>query len=298
MLYLSTDKKGFTLVELLVVISMITFLSSIIFASTSSARRKADIAAGMRFATYNNRAFYIGAYFYFDFDNWDTSSPAEPIDSTRNFDPSKISWVNGIACTSDANSYYPDAKNAILCGTNKGLSLDGTGIIPKNWDNITLSTWFKWNGTTGATNAVILGAGGGCPVGISYGGGNNNIGISTPSGIGCIFNPSTFSLESGKWYHLAVSFEGMNSKLYINGQLFKTVTSASNYALNISQSDTKYIIGGAGSSLATLDANGSVDDSAIYSHALTSYEVRSIYALTAPEHGISRENLFAENVKK
>ncbi len=49
------NSRGFTLIELLVVISIISLISSIILSSVQDARRKAELAAAIKFATNNHR---------------------------------------------------------------------------------------------------------------------------------------------------------------------------------------------------------------------------------------------------
>jgi prepilin-type N-terminal cleavage/methylation domain-containing protein len=56
----SVFNSGFTVIELLVVISIIGLLSSVIFASVNSAREKARLAAGLRF--YSSYHHAAGAY--------------------------------------------------------------------------------------------------------------------------------------------------------------------------------------------------------------------------------------------
>lgn len=62
------DKGGFTLIELMVVISIIGMMSSIVFASLNSARDKGVIAAGQSFSRSLYTARGADALVYLNFD--------------------------------------------------------------------------------------------------------------------------------------------------------------------------------------------------------------------------------------
>ena len=64
-------KRGFTLVELLVVISIISFLSSIVLASLNTAREKGRLGAAMQFSA--QLQHQQGKMGYWSFNNGNTN---------------------------------------------------------------------------------------------------------------------------------------------------------------------------------------------------------------------------------
>ncbi|MEK7641952.1 MAG: prepilin-type N-terminal cleavage/methylation domain-containing protein [Patescibacteria group bacterium] len=63
------NKRGFTLVELLVVMSIMMVLSSVILVSVQAARDKSRIAAGLRFEKHTQTAFADNILARYDFEN-------------------------------------------------------------------------------------------------------------------------------------------------------------------------------------------------------------------------------------
>lgn len=80
-----------------------------------------------------------------------------------------------------------------------------------------------------------------------------------------------------KWTHLLCSYDSLTLKMYINGQLVKSL----DYSLDIKNTTAGYNLGyypgGYGQYL-----NGYIDDLRIYDHALSSCEIDSLYNLQNP----------------
>lgn len=98
-------------------------------------------------------------------------------------------------------------------------------------------------------------------------------------------NGSTYRLRSnynysgdlGKWIHIAATFDGRTSKIYINGVENVSQTYAAPFAIGTSSGDL--IIGAMGT---VQRMNGSLDDLRLYGKALTAAEVKSIADLENP----------------
>jgi prepilin-type N-terminal cleavage/methylation domain-containing protein len=67
MIHRRLDAKAFTLVELLVVMSIISMLASVVLVAIQGARDKGQVSAGVRFSGYTYHAFGADAILYSDF---------------------------------------------------------------------------------------------------------------------------------------------------------------------------------------------------------------------------------------
>lgn len=92
----------------------------------------------------------------------------------------------------------------------------------------------------------------------------------------------TTNIADNNWHHVAVTYDGTNSKLYVDGVLEKTSTSytdAGTRTLNLQAGMTP--------SMSYNKTNGGIDDVAIFNRELTILEIQSYYngTLTFPGGG-------------
>lgn len=80
-------------------------------------------------------------------------------------------------------------------------------------------------------------------------------------------------ITTGIWYHIAMTWDGVNKKIYINGSL--DITTASTGTLTGGQ-NVRWRIGAAGTNADKF--NGIIDEVRIYNKALSSQEVQSLFS--------------------
>ncbi len=206
-------KKGFTVIELMLVISIIALLSSIILISLRSARDKAKIAASLTFSNQIKSVIGLETLGEYKFENNlnDTFSPYG----------NNGSWIGGGAAN------YADSGNSNL---GKSISLDGfhyvqipysSSLYPRTDLAVTVEAWIKPLAfPTVSFFSVILAKNDYFILAYDR---NETIdfwimcdGFTTQAG------PSTIKVELGKWHHIAATFipgSGTNNKveIYIDG---------------------------------------------------------------------------------
>lgn len=91
-------------------------------------------------------------------------------------------------------------------------------------------------------------------------------------GGGIVIETSSSAVSLNRWYHLAWTFDGTTSSLYINGILNTTSTS-----LPPSGTPTSVFIGSYGSASGNGFWDGSLEEAALYDYALTAAQVQAHY---------------------
>ena len=144
-------KRGFTLLELLVVISIIGLLSSIVMSSVNSARLKAKQAAALEFYRHNTTALFDDAILLYTLDEGIgtvvNDGSASGNTGTVKLGSNGPTWVQG----KFGNALLFDGRTSVPAQTDD--MLDFTDYIPDQ-DSFTLSAWFYLS-TTGLDPAII-----------------------------------------------------------------------------------------------------------------------------------------------
>lgn len=265
--------RGFTLVEVLVVITIISLLSTMVLVNLSDARKRAVIAKSMEFnQTVNNVIGYyaVGAW------NFNEGTGNSVID-TSNYNnhgtwSGTVGWVaNTITQFGWAGQFNNSYVN--VADPSNGRLDFGTG-------DFTLSAWFYLPSLPGAWKSIISKGASGNVVGYGMEISNKNlITCSIRAAGGSNQRVGGSSPKAGAW-HYAVCVFDRDSKVfvYLDG---KEVTSAS-ITGNAGSVDNAFAFrigahSGNGSS-ATQKFSGQIDEVRVFNNNLTAEEVQKNYA--------------------
>ncbi len=273
-----TKNSGFTLVELLVVISIIGMLSSVIIVALNGARDKGVIAAGLKFDTYNYRAFGANAAVIYNFDGSDIKTDISGNGNNfatcgagitpSNITPNNISG-NSISVSTGSVVGYNNCRYIVNKTLPSPANLTSRGSV-SFWINPTAYGRVAY--ISGTNPSILL-----CPNGV--------IAMEAYTSSFSCFSTGIIGTEViplNKWTHVLISWNLSPSQLtqiYINGRLSYEDTVqvfSPTWAIN-SSLYIGYLIG-------TYNFTGNLDNLAIYTQSLQTAQVQKIYADGLTEH--------------
>jgi prepilin-type N-terminal cleavage/methylation domain-containing protein len=273
------NNKGFTLIELMVVISVIGMLASVILVSLQSARDKGRVSSGIIFSTTMYHAWGADALGVWNFDE----DNGLFIDSgPNNFNLSCVG-----TCTRNSN-LKPTSSGSSLDFSAEANQASNTNYLDSGTINQSLST--------GYTTSVWIYLSNNSTAGIAYVvfprlAFLNFAAAATPAQIN--IGPRTAAYPNGyqlnyatpinKWVNFAVSYDGTNNlRIYIDGKLNQAISVG---AATLGTTVSQITVGNEGAG-ALHFIRGAIDELSIYKSVLTADAIEQIYA-----QGLTRHNL-------
>ncbi|MFC1629666.1 LamG-like jellyroll fold domain-containing protein [Patescibacteria group bacterium] len=279
--FLKKKLKGFTLIEMLVVIAVIGIMSSTVAVSIKGVTERARIAKGLSFNSQAYHLLSIDAVGIWNFDEGVDGTCSDGKDVCDNSGGDNHGNTIGTAWTTDTPG-----------NTGYALSFDGnSNFIDMGWSpdfplmtDYTVSVWINDNGTGqydgyGAKVVDKTSYNHEWRLGVQSDG---RIEWSTyEGGAGDILNTAGYDYRDSKWHHIAVVKNGIDGYLYVDGDLkefgsnIKTVDSSGNFLIGYCHS-ADY--------LQNKHFGGFIDEVRIYSRALNQAQIQKHYVEGLEKH--------------
>jgi len=191
--------------------------------------------------------------------------------------------VSGATLTTDR---FGNANSAYDFDGNDWIVFDELSEID-NSNQLAVSLWVKTSGTNSNTNCSV-----GCSQNYFIRGGDGSHGFRIATGQGSsprfyggvngtfaggvnTANPSVTSIPHASWNHILLNYDGVEVKLYINGNFVNSVAYTDN--IGVGTSTHPAVIGRQFISGFPYYTVGKVDDVGIWKRALTECEIQQLY---------------------
>ncbi len=260
------SRKGFTLIELLVVVAVLALLASIVFSNLGGAREGARISNALSFQSQTHSLLGSDLVGWWNFNEGSGTTTRDISGYDNHGNIIGATYVEGVPGTGGTALSFNGVDNYVWLPS----------VNPT--DAITVAAWVKSAHSTGYSaswqivskyEAYILGTG-------SAGSRSMSFIISIP-GSGWQYGPSYNVPDPDNWHYFVGTYDSRTGlrALHVDGVLRDTRTSEGTI-----NPDTGPI------NLAQRECcpgqvfNGLIDDVRIYSRALTSQEVQTLYAQT------------------
>jgi prepilin-type N-terminal cleavage/methylation domain-containing protein len=287
-------QKGFTLIEILVVVSIIGLLSSIMLVSYTNTREKSRIAAARSFAAQIDRAVgdrAVGIW------NFNENSGAVANDNSGGGLNGTLYNVPSWSSDTPSNAGYSLSFN----GLNAHVMVPYTTAMKYTGSGLTLAAWIKPNATETDGGWIISkpwNAVGEYNYRLRYIP-NRQIeftlgGTDTGGALAVASIYTTATVPSGKWSFIAATIDSSNNvKIYIDGQQKASGTvNIPVWAPSAAEANSPLAIGtvypfGVWAGNSTYSFDGLIDDVRVYVASLLGDQVQELFAEGLNEHLLS-----------
>lgn len=268
--------RGFTLIELLVVIAVLGVLSAGVLTAINITGNinKANLAKAKTFSASLENALAISQVGKWSFE--ETVSPSKDTSGYGN----EGTWSGGVTSLSGNN-----------CAIGKCLSFDGTLTAKVNLpDNIfsslsqgTIEVWVFAPGVIWSIFSVNSNASPGPQIELEVENSHIHWAVK-PNNRN--WNPDatglTTTISPNQWHHIVVTVSSLGWKLYLDGVLDGQGPETGFFA-SITDSQTNVI----GNTFGTRYLNGRIDEFRVYREALTSLQIKNLFAQALPRHQLA-----------
>lgn len=258
-------KKGFTLIELLVVIAIIGLLGTLSAVSFGNSREKARIAKSASFSAQVLRNYGDDIILRLDFDECSGTSVSNQSETV-----SPGTLINGPVWSTNT----PSGKDCSLSFDGSNDYVDNTATVSITNQSFTVSAWALRN-VTGVYHNIFSAGSSAAPYELLH------FGFRSDNTFMCDFYTNgTNTVETymdKNWHHYICTYDSVTRKrsIYVDGVLKASNTAGTHFlGTNITG------VGRVNNN--TFYFNGLIDDVRIYKRALTSRDVRTLYAESSP----------------